>query len=236
MTERTVVNFLNRTSRRCVYCSVMFKPMSNAMFSRSAAVALSAALAFAVTGFAQNAPAPAPTPTPAPAAAPAPAATAAPAPKVEDQATFTIVGVTVRTNNAKEAGGQGAIPQLWMGVMQNGSLEQIPNKAGEELFVVYSDYASDSTGDYNYTLGYKVTAADKIPDGMVARTVTAGKYAVVTSDQGAPQEVVPALWQRINTMTPQQMGGTRAFHTDYESYGTITDFSSMQVTAHLGLK
>lgn len=200
------------------------------MMSRSAVVTSSLALALAVTSFAQT---PTPSTQPAP-ATPSPASGAAP--KIEDTNAFIVVGVTVRTNNAKEAGGQGEIPQLWQNAIQNNTLDQIPNKAGDEMYVVYSDYASDNTGDYNYTLGYRVTSANKIPDGMVAKTIHAGKYAILTSEQGPPQEVIPALWQRINSMTPQQLGGARAYETDFESYAPITDWSSMQMSAHIGLK
>ncbi|HEX4309622.1 MAG TPA: GyrI-like domain-containing protein [Acidobacteriaceae bacterium] len=202
------------------------------MFAAIRNTALCATLTLAASGFAQTAATPAQQP-----ASPAPAAPAAPAaPKIEDQPSFTVVGVTVRTNNTKEAGGQGEIPQLWQNAMQNGTLDQVQNKADDGLIVVYSDYASDNTGDYNYTLGYKVTSADKVPSGLVAKTVHAGKYSLFTSDQGAPQEVIPALWQRINTSTPNQMGGTRAYQTDYETYGNVVDFGNMQVTAHIGLK
>jgi predicted transcriptional regulator YdeE len=217
---------LNEIPGHCVYCSLMLTTPGK--------ISLPVALLLAVTAFAQN-------PTPAPAAQSAPAATpaaapAAAAPKIEDQASFMVVGLTVRTNNAKEAGGQGAIPQLWQSAMQNGTLEQIPNRAADGMVVVYSDYASDNTGDYNYTLGYRVTSADKVPDGMVAKTIKAGKYAVVTSETGPPQEVIPALWQRINSMTAEQMGGARAYQTDFETYADITDFNNMQMTAHIGLK
>lgn len=188
-------------------------------------------LLLAATAFAQNPSAPAPA---TPQTAPAPAATEAP--KVDDQASFIVIGVTVRTNNAKEAGGQGEIPQLWQNAMQNQTLEQIPNKASDGLVVVYSDYASDNTGDYNYTLGYRVTSADKVPDGMVAKTIKAGKYTALTSETGPPQQVIPALWQRINSLTPQQLGGARAYQTDFETYADITDFGNMQMTAHIGLK
>ncbi|MGA9984092.1 MAG: effector binding domain-containing protein, partial [Acidobacteriaceae bacterium] len=147
-----------------------------------------------------------------------------------------VVGVTVRTNNTKEATGQGDIPGLWQNAIQNGTLETIPNKTGDGMVVVYSDYASDNTGDYNYTLGYRVTSADKVPDGMVARTIHAGKYSLVASESGPPQEVIPALWQRIAQMTPQQLGGARAYQTDFETYGSIVDWGNVQMTAHLGLK
>jgi hypothetical protein len=134
------------------------------MLTIAGKVSLPLAILFAVTGFAQNPSSSAP-------AAPASAPAASSAPKVDDQASFTVIGVTVRTNNAKEAGGQGAIPQLWQNAMQNQTLDQIPNKASDGIVVVYSDYASDNTGDYNYTLGYRVTSADKVPDGMVAKTI-----------------------------------------------------------------
>jgi predicted transcriptional regulator YdeE len=214
--------------------------MFSAALSAAGKIALPVVLALAATGLAQNASTPAPEPAPTPTqTAPAPAtppAAASSSPKVEDQDSFTVVGVTIRTNNAKEAGGQGAIPQLWQNAMQNGTLDPIPNKAGEGLAVVYSDYATDSTGDYNYTLGYRVSSADKIPDGMVARTVRAGKYAVIASETGPPQEVIPALWHRIAQMTPQQLGGARVYQTDFEVYGNITDWSNMQMVAHIGVK
>jgi predicted transcriptional regulator YdeE len=180
------------------------------------------------------APAPA---TPAAAAAPTPAPAPAP-PKIEDQESFVVVGATVRTDAATEAGGDGKIPGLWQDVFTNGTLDQIPNRIGDGLVVVYSDYAPDGKGafDYNYTLGVRVSAADKVPDGMVKRVIPAGKYAVLQSEQGAPQEVIPALWQRIAQLTPQELGGARAYQIDFETFPAITDFSSMQSTAHLGLK
>jgi predicted transcriptional regulator YdeE len=105
---------------------------------------------------------------------------------------------------------------------------------GDGIVVVYSDYSA--AGDYNYTLGVKVSSGDKVPDGMVARVIPAGKYAVVQSEMGAPQDVIPAMWVRIGKMTPEEMGGTRTFQVDFETYPAITDFSNMQSTAHLGLK
>ncbi len=177
----------------------------------------------------------APAATPDTAATPAPAASPA-AVKVEDQDSFTVVGVTVRTNNDAEASGQGKIPELWQNAMTSGQLDQIPNRVGDGMVVVYSDYATDGSGDFTYTLGVRVSSADKIPDGMVKRVIPTGKYAVVQSDQGPPQEVIPALWQHIAQMTPQQLGGTRSYQTDFEIYPPITDPGTMQMTAHIGVK
>jgi predicted transcriptional regulator YdeE len=197
-------------------------------------LALLPALVLLPTGLQQQpAPQAAPAATPAPAANPAPAPAASPV-KVENQEGFTVVGVTVRTNNTAEASGQGQIPGLWQNAVMGGQLDTIPNKVGDGMVVVYTDYAAN--GDFNYTLGVRVSAADKIPDGMVKRTIPAGKYAVVQSAEGAPQEVIPALWQRIGQMKPEEMGGARAYQVDFETYPPITDFSNMQTTAHIGLK
>jgi len=166
-------------------------------------------------------------------AAPAPAGSPA---KVETQLSFTVVGVTVRTTNAAEAGGQGQIPQLWQRVMSANLLDQIPNRAGSDIVVVYSDYASDNNGPYNYTLGVPVLAVGKLPDGFVSRTIRAGRYAVFTSDQGPPEQVVPALWMRINRLTPAQLGGTRAYVSDFEIYPSNSGPDSLQMTAHVGLE
>jgi predicted transcriptional regulator YdeE len=168
--------------------------------------------------------------------APASPATEAPAVKNQQQGSFTVVGLTVRTTNDKEANGQGLIPQLWDGVMQGDKLSQVPNRVSDDLVVVYSDYASDSSGEYNYTLGVRVSSADKLPDGFVARKIQAGKYAVIQSEKGPPQEVIPALWQKINQMTPQQLGGQRAYKTDFETYPDIADWGSIRMAAHIGLK
>jgi predicted transcriptional regulator YdeE len=156
--------------------------------------------------------------------------------KVENQDSFTVVGLTVRTNNAAEAGGQGKIRALWEGAMNNGQLQQVPNQAGDGFVVVYTDYASDHTGDYNYTLGVRVSSADQVPAGFVVRKIEAGRYAVIQSQTGPPEQVTPALWQHINALTPQQLGGTRAYETDFETYPNITDWGSVQIAAHLGLK
>lgn len=188
-------------------------------------------MVLAVPDFAQTAPVLAPAQA-APAVNPA-----APSPvKVEQQDSFLVVGVTARTNNAAEANGQGKIPALWQAAMENGSLQAIPNQVGNGFVVVYSHYASDHTGDYDYTLGVKVSSADKVADGLMVRKIEAGNYAVARSGKGVPQEVIPALWQRINAMTPAQLGGTRAYETDFEVYPDVTDWGSVQIAAHVGLK
>ena len=126
--------------------------------------------------------------------------------KVQAQPGFSVVGISVHTTREKESGGNGEIPQLWQRVMQQGLLENIPHRADNNLTVVYTDYSSDSNGEYTYLLGVHVSAVDKVPDGMVVVNVPAGKYAVVPSDTGSLPEMLPKVWGRISTMSATETG------------------------------
>lgn len=169
--------------------------------------------------------------------APASAASAKPLPvTTETQPGFTVVGLWVRTENKTEAEGNGQIPALWQRAMQEGLLEAVPHRADQDTVAVYTNYASDEKGPYTFVLGVRVTAVDKIPDGMMAVTIPAGKYAVVTSETGSLPDVMPKVWTRIWAMTPAEMGGERAFKADYEIYPEGFDWQNAQVEVHLGLK
>ncbi|MGC2162481.1 MAG: GyrI-like domain-containing protein [Silvibacterium sp.] len=154
----------------------------------------------------------------------------------ETQPGFTVVGFTVRTSQQKEAGGTGLIPQLWQRVMEQGLVENVPHRADNNLTVVYTNYSSDQNGEYTYVLGVRVSAVDKVPDGMTAIQVPAGKYAIVTSDTGPLPDIIPKLWQRIWAMSAAELGGQRAFKADFEIYPEGFDWQNAQVAVHLGLK
>jgi predicted transcriptional regulator YdeE len=140
-------------------------------------------------------------------------------PKVIDQAeSFTVVGIAGRTTNAKEMTADGIIGKYWGRLMQEGLLAKIPNKADENIVAVYTDYASDHDGEYLFLLGARVKSMGEVPTGMVAKTVPAGKYAVFTSEKGPGYQVVPAVWQRINSLPKTTVGGDRVYRADYEVY------------------
>jgi predicted transcriptional regulator YdeE len=160
----------------------------------------------------------------------------APGIRHERQDTFTVVGIRVRTTNAREAGPDGEIPKLWGRAMQNGILDRIPDRADKNIIVVNSDYATDEHGEYDYTLGVRVTRADTLPEGFVAKVIVPGEYAIVRSGQGPPAQVVPAVWQRIWKMTPDQLGGHRAYKTDFEVYPQGGDPQNIQMEVYLGLR
>ena len=157
--------------------------------------------------------------------------------KHQQQQAFSVIGLGARTNNAKEMTGNGQIGQIWQKFMQQQISSRIPRKIGDEILAVYTDYQSDQNGDFTYLLGVKVSSIEKIPDGLIARQIPAGNYAVVTSEQGPVIQVVPRLWQRIWAMPPDELGGKRAFHSDYEVYDeSAKDPQNAKVKVYVGLQ
>jgi predicted transcriptional regulator YdeE len=158
--------------------------------------------------------------------------------KTVDQKEFTIIGISARTNNAQEAAGNGVIAKQWDKFYKGGILERTPNKSDPAIYVVYSDYASDRNGDYTYIIGAKVTDASAVPAGMVAKTVFAGKYAVISSEQGPIPKIIVEAWQRIWGLEDQsQLGGKRAYKTDFEVYDQrARNPQDSQIDIYIGLK
>ena len=154
----------------------------------------------------------------------------------QEVAAFTIIGISARTSNAKEAQPGGAIPQQWQRFFQEGILGKIPDKLGPEIYAVYTDYASDHNGEYTYVIGAKVKARTAPPEGMVAVNVPSGSYAVLTSDKGPVAQVVPAAWQGVFQL--EDAGKLhRAYKTDFEVYDQrAQNPQDAQVDIYLGLR
>jgi predicted transcriptional regulator YdeE len=156
--------------------------------------------------------------------------------KAAVQEPFYVAGFQVRTNNADEASGHGKIGDLWQRFYKENLGAQIPNLADSALTVVYSEYASDEKGDYNYLLGARMTSVDGLPAGMVSKKVQPGTYAVIPTEVGQMPGVLQAAWRRIWQMPPAELGGKRAFVTDYEIYDARSaDPQHAQVEIHIGL-
>ena len=90
---------------------------------------------------------------------------------------FYVAGYLVRTNNASEVGGESKIGPLWQRFMQENLAARIPDRIDSAFTVVYSNYASDENGAYDYLLGARVTSIDHLPAGMSGRKVEPATYA-----------------------------------------------------------
>jgi predicted transcriptional regulator YdeE len=154
-------------------------------------------------------------------------------PKIIDhQEAFTVIGISVRTNNAKETTPDGQIGKTWQRLSQEKFLDKIPNKSDKNIIAVYTDYASDKDGDYTFILGAKVTSDKEIPAGMVVVKIPAGRYAQFTSEKGPAYKVVPEVWKRIWT-SPD---ANRSYKADFEIYDQrATDPENSQVDVYVGI-
>lgn len=158
-------------------------------------------------------------------------------PRIVEQKDFIVVGIAARTNNAREATPEGVIGKQWARFMQEGLLAKIPNKLDHSMVAVYTDYASDHNGDYTFVLGAKLSSGADVPEGMVAKKIPAGRYAVFTSEKGPGPKVVPDLWMKINALPKTATGGDRTYRADFEIYDErAADPQNLQVDVYVGVR
>jgi predicted transcriptional regulator YdeE len=157
-------------------------------------------------------------------------------PKVVNQAEFTVVGIAVRTSNAKEMTSEGQIGRTWTRLFQQDLLTKIPSKADSAVVAVYTDYATDKNGEYTFVLGARVSRTD-VPEGMVAKTIPAGRYAVFTTEKGPGPKVVPETWMRVNSLPKTAVGGDRMYRADFEIYDQrAADPQNLQADVYIGIR
>jgi len=158
-------------------------------------------------------------------------------PKVIERDAFTVIGISARTNNAREMTADGVIGKQWGRLMQEGLIEKIPNKTDQSIVAVYTDYASDHNGDYTFLLGARVKPDSDVPAGMVAKKIPSGKFAVFTTEKGPAQKVVPETWVKINSLPKTAVGGDRVYRADYEIYDErAADPTNMVVDVYVGIR
>lgn len=110
--------------------------------------------------------------------------------------TFYVIGIAIRTTNEN---GQSSkdLETLWGKFWGEEIQQQIPNKVNEDIYAVYTEYASDFRGPYTAIIGASVRSLDHIPPGFVGITVESGVYQKFVSKGKMPQAVFNtwlAIW------------------------------------------
>jgi predicted transcriptional regulator YdeE len=156
---------------------------------------------------------------------------------IQQRSGFYIAGLTARTNNAREMSGKGKIGKVWQAFLQPELIGKIPNKIGVDLIAVYTDYEAGHTGYYTYLLGLPILSAESLPASLTVKHIPAGRYAVFSSGRGPITQIVPKIWQRIWSMSPKELGGRRAFKTDFEIYDQrAANPENAQIEVYIGLR
>jgi predicted transcriptional regulator YdeE len=130
---------------------------------------------------------------------------------------FVMAGIEAHTSNEREMSGEGVIAGMWGRFMGEGIFPKIPNRAGESIIALYTDYESDHHGFYTFVLGPRVSSFSELPKGMITRQVPASTYAVFAVPQGPPEKVVVETWKEILADATL----VRSYTTDFESYGGL---------------
>lgn len=131
-----------------------------------------------------------------------------------------LVGIKCRTNNQAEQNSKTAkIGLLVQNYFQNTIAAKIANRlAPSTTYSLYTEYDSDYQGGYTYFIGEAVASFVDIPEDLFTIIVPAQNYIKFTNGPGIMPDVCINVWQKIWQMTPNELGGTRAYKADFEIY------------------
>lgn len=131
-----------------------------------------------------------------------------------------LVGLSVRTNNQECFDpSTNKISPLIARYYQEKIAEKISHRKNPGVaLAMYTDYATDEHGDYTYFFGEEVLSLDNCPSELSYCVIPAGNFVKFTTPEGKMPDVVIQAWMDIWKMTPNALGGKRAYLTDFEIY------------------
>lgn len=148
--------------------------------------------------------------------------------------TIMLIGIEKRTINKDEITGTGKIPPL-IQTFYSQILNNIPNRQGNHILSVYTDYESDENGYYTYFIGAKVNDLNSIPNGMIGKEIPSAHYVVIHSAIGKIQDIVIREWQKI--WSNEDLKKKRAYSTDFELYDQrCLNLDQAQVDIYIAIK
>ena len=157
--------------------------------------------------------------------------------RIVHQDEVLVVGINAATSGEKEMSGEGVIPDLWQRFFQEHVLDKIPNKVDQSIYALYTEFSRDRMGAYTVVLGARVKDKTHVPEGLVLKVIPAGTYAVLSSEKGPAATVIPSAWLKIAALEDKdELGGKRAYKTDFEVYEHFTDPQNVQADIFVGLK
>lgn len=159
-------------------------------------------------------------------------------PELVEVGGFIVVGIAIRTSNAQELSPQAQIGNHWARFFREKWLEKIPDKADGNVLAVYTDYDSDQNGDYTLLIGARVKQVKgNLPPGLVIKGVPPIKFARFRSGTGPVAQVVPETWMRVWSSSTIDLGGRRAYRSDFEVYDErARDPQNAEIDIYIGIK
>lgn len=134
---------------------------------------------------------------------------------------FKIMGIQVHTTNED---GQSAkdMGELWGRFYAENIISQVQNPAGNEVYVIYTNYESDYRGKYTAIIGLKVKTTKNVPEGLVAREFKGDIYTKIMV-KGLMPDAIMNTWKKIWDADKELQ---RKYTADFEVYGPEFENSS----------
>ncbi len=107
--------------------------------------------------------------------------------KIITKESFPIIGIKLKTTT-HDGKNFVEIPRFWDKVLQQGLIDNIPNKKYPATVLgVCMDFKTD--GGFTYIIGTEIRNTGYIPNGMVCKTIPAARYAVFTARGTIPDSI-----------------------------------------------
>jgi predicted transcriptional regulator YdeE len=148
-----------------------------------------------------------------------------------------VIGVELRTSNAREANPATAqIPGLWRRFLEENLMVKIPSrKEAGVILGVYTNYESDHTGMYSLVLSAEVASLGSVPQGLVGLTIPAARYLVFPARGPIPDAIVHT-WQKVWSYFSSSSEYQRAYTVDFERHEWNADAQKPEVDIHIAVK
>ena len=98
--------------------------------------------------------------------------------------------------------------------MSENIVSKIPNKIGNDVYSLYTEYESDCTKPYTTILGCKVENLDNVPNGMVGSSFKGGNYIKTSAKGDLMRGMIVNHWAKIFEMDLE-----RVYSADFEVFG-----------------
>lgn len=135
-----------------------------------------------------------------------------------NQQSFKIVGISIRTNNQKAANNLG---KLWSKFIGDNTTEKIANKISGDIYSIYTNYESDHNSHYTNIIGYRVDTLDNIATGLVSKEIPTSEYQKFTA-KGKFHNCVQETWGKIWS-TEIERGYTAGFEVSSDKSLNMTN-------------
>ena len=122
-----------------------------------------------------------------------------------------VVGITARTNNLSPKMPE-IIGGLWNRFYNEGIYASISNKVNAKSMGTYTDFSSDTKGDYTAGVAVEVSSFDSVPKETETFRIPAGKYAKFVV-KGNVRTAVSDFWKQV-----WQENLPMNFQCDFEEY------------------